>query len=190
MRSFFYCAVLMAIAIPVQANDKKKPDGVPPVERGEEHKVLQSLVGVWDAKVKLLIDPKKPIESTGAMTRKMILGGNFLQESYQGNFFGQKFEGLGIIGYDMVKEKFVNTWCDNRSTSIMILHGTYDSRKKIFTQVGEDYDATAMKALKVRDVLKIVSADEQVLEMYRTPKGGMEFKLMEITFTRQKGGKR
>src|SRR5262245_58965075 len=69
-----------AIAIPVGAGDKKKDDGPGKVERGEEHKVLESLVGAFDADVKVYFpDPTKPHMTKGVMTRTMILGGNFLQ---------------------------------------------------------------------------------------------------------------
>ncbi|MBM3994473.1 MAG: DUF1579 domain-containing protein [Planctomycetes bacterium] len=166
---------------------KKKETNLPAVERGPEHRVLESLVGAFDAKVKFFINPDKPMESTGTMTRKMILGGNYLQESFQGDFLGKKFEGLGAIGYDAVKKQFVNTWCDSMSTNILILHGTYDPDKKTFTQKGDDYDVNTKKKMKARDVLTIISADVQTLSMYRHPEGATEeFKVMDITFTRKK----
>src|SRR5438445_6430837 len=97
-----FAAIAFALAMPATAGDKKKEGGGPPQpERGPEHKVLESLVGVFDAKVRLFVDPKAPAqESKGVMTRKMILGGNFLQESYKGEFFGKPFTGLGIVGFD------------------------------------------------------------------------------------------
>jgi hypothetical protein len=40
---------------------------------------------------------------------------------------------------------------------------------------------------KIRDVLRMVSDDQQVFEMFHTPKtSGKEMKVMEITFTRTK----
>src|SRR5438067_2422678 len=104
MSRFFTVALLafFAAILPASAGGEKKKDagGFPPVERGPEHKVLESLVGTWDAKVKLYLDPKKPMESAGVMNRSMILGGNFLQESFKGEFIGKNFAGLGIIGFD------------------------------------------------------------------------------------------
>src|SRR5687767_10071344 len=85
---------MLSLAAATSAGDKKKDDKkdvgpIGKVELGPEHKVLESLVGAWEAKVKMFIDPKKPaMESTGTMTRKMVLGGNYLQESYQGDIFG------------------------------------------------------------------------------------------------------
>jgi hypothetical protein len=89
-------AGLLAIfsAAPCCGGDKKKDDIViPPVKLGPEHEFLASLVGAYDANVKFFMDPAKPpAESTGVMTRKLILDGNFLQESYR-LFFRQTFRG-------------------------------------------------------------------------------------------------
>jgi hypothetical protein len=189
-RIFTYALlVLFAIILPASAGaDKKKDLGTfPPVERGPEHKVLESLVGTWDAKVKLYLDPKKPMESAGVMTRSMILGGNFLQESFKGEFIGKNFAGLGIIGFDANKKKFVTNWCDSMSTSMTTTHGTYDPIKKTLTSLGEEFDGNTKKQIKVRDVLRIINADEHILEMYRQPDGvPEEFKVMEVAYKRRK----
>jgi hypothetical protein len=178
---------LPSLARPANVTDKKKDQEFPPVERGLEHKVLESLVGTWDASIKFYVSPEKPLESKGVMTRTMILGGNFLQESFTGEFVGKKFAGQGVIGYDYNKEKFVTTWCDSRSTSIVITHGDFDSRKKTLTSIGEDFDHNTKRKMKVRDVLRVISADEQILEMYRHPAGEREeYKIMQVRYTRRK----
>jgi hypothetical protein len=125
------------------------------------------------------------------MTRTMILGGNFLQESFQGEFAGKNFAGLGIIGYDYNKDKFTTTWHDTMNTSMTLTHGSFDSRKKTLTSTGEDFEPNTKKLMKVRDVLRIISADEQILEMYRRPAGEKEdYKIMEVHFTRRKADKK
>ena len=179
------------LAAPSGAGDKKKEAGAPPaVERGPEHKLLESFVGTWDAKVKYYINPAKPLESSGVMTRTMILDGNYLQESFKGEFVGKSFAGLAIIGYDYNKDKFMTTWCDSMSTSMRITRGRYDAKKKAIVSIGEEFEPNSKKMMKVRDVLKIISADEQVLEMYGLPDGAeKEFKMMEVHYTRRKPAK-
>ncbi len=120
------------------------------------------------------------------MTRQMILGGNFLQESYRGEFFGQTFTGLGVTGFDATKKKFVSNWCDSMSTSMTNMQGAYDPAKKTLITHGDDLTPGGKK-MKARDVLRIISADEQVLEMYRQPEGvPAEYKIMEVTYKRSK----
>jgi hypothetical protein len=156
---------------------------------GPEHKLLASLAGTYEAKVKAYFDPTKgPDESTGTMQRKMIMQGRFLQELYDGKAMGQPFYGMGIMGYDKLKKKYTSAWIDTMSTSIMTSLGTYDADKKTFTSVGEDVDPYTGKKMKLRDVFKIVSDKEQLLEMYRGPAEGegAEFKVLEIHYTRKK----
>jgi hypothetical protein len=186
--SLFTLLALIAAGTSTQAGDKKKDAGGPPkVERGAEHNFLQSLEGTFDAKVKYYTDPSKaPVETTGVMTRKMILGGNFLQETFKGEFFGSTFNGMGVVGYDANTKKYTNVWFDSMSTSMTQLHGSLDADKKIFTMVGDDIDPNTKKKMKARDVLKIIGADTQTFEMLRQPDGApAEIKVMEITYTRR-----
>jgi hypothetical protein len=122
------------------------------------------------------------------MTRKMIMGGRFLQERYEGKAMGQPFSGMGLMGYDKLKKKYTSVWIDTMSTSIMESRGTYDAEHKTFTNEGEDVDPYTGKKMKSRDTLKIVSAKEQLLEMYRSPAEGegKEMKVLEIRYVRKK----
>jgi hypothetical protein len=169
----------------ISAGDKKKP--VPPaIERGPEYKVLEALVGTYDAKVKVLLDPQKPQESTAVMKRTMILDGLFLQESYQGKFFGKAFTGTGLIGWDPTKKRYTNAWCDNFNPVMTVLQGTWDAEKKTMTMVGDDYAPALKKKMKARDVLKVISADEQFFAMFRQAEGSdKEMCVMEITYKRR-----
>jgi hypothetical protein len=180
--------LIAAVAVPAGAGDKKKETGsASKLELGPEHKLLESLVGTFDADVKVYyFDSTKPKSSKGVLTRQMILGGNFLEEKFAGEFFGSKFTGLGIVGFDQNKKKFVTTWCDSMSTSLMLTEGTYDADKKTLINLGEDIEPNTKKKMKTRDVLKIISPDAQTFEMFRLPDGEkLESKVMEIRYTRK-----
>jgi hypothetical protein len=155
---------------------------------GPEHKLLASLAGTYDAKVKAYFDPSKPPdESAGTMERKMIMGGRFLQERYEGKAAGQQFFGMGIMGYDKQKKKYTSVWIDTMTTSMMQSQGTYDPDTKTFTDHSEDIDPYTGKKMKSRTVFRIVNEKEQLMEMYRQPaEGGTEVKALEIHYTRRK----
>jgi uncharacterized protein DUF1579 len=123
------------------------------------------------------------------MVRKMIMDGRYLHEDFKGEFLGMKFMGKGVTGYDVNKKKFVRAWIDNFGTGISTSTGTYDKENKTFTYKGEEDIPEMGGKVKTRDVLKLVSADEETFEMFRTPlkegKEGKEFKVMEITYTRK-----
>jgi hypothetical protein len=158
-----------------------------PPQPGPEHKVLDPLVGTWNAKVKFWMDPSKPPqESEGVMKRQWIMDGRFIQEKYEGKAFGSTFQGMGLTGYDPLKKKYVGTWIDSLSCAIMIVHGDYDAKTKTLTSYSDDIDPYTGIKMKSRDVFRFVDDDHQVMEMYRTPEKGEEKKVMEIHYTRVK----
>jgi hypothetical protein len=163
----------------------KKDKGPPPPPPGPEHKLLKDLAGTFETAVTFFADGKK-IESKGVMKRQMILDGRILHEDYEGTVGGQPFKGLGMTGYDPHKKKYTSVWADSMTNSIMTSEGTYDEKAKTYHYSGEDVDPYTGKKLKVRDELKVVSPDEQLLEMYRQPAGGKEFKMLEIRYVRKK----
>ncbi len=170
----------------VDGGEKKKDEPFAPAKPGPEHKLLAQLDGTWIAKAKM-ITPGGSMESTGVLTRKTIMDGLYVQESYQGDIAGSKFKGMGVLGYDTTKKKYCTAWIDNFGTGIMTTEGTYDAATKTWTYLGEEYSVAVGGQMKTRDVLTIVSDDEERFEMYRTPlKEGKEFKVMEITYTRKK----
>ncbi|MEO8192100.1 MAG: DUF1579 family protein, partial [Acidobacteriota bacterium] len=91
---------------------------------GENHKKLEAFVGTFDVKVKMWEKPgAAPQESAGTSEGKMVLGGRYVHEDFQGTFMGQPFTGMGMTGYDNVQNKFVSTWADTMSTGIMTSTG-------------------------------------------------------------------
>src|SRR5438874_365359 len=176
-------AIGVGFALSASAPAQDKKDGPP--QPGAEHKLFAKLEGTWSTKVKSWNEPgKPPEESTGTMVRKMVLDGRYLEEHYSGIAAGKAFKGQGIFGYDLELKKYFMTWIDNFGTGVMISYGTYDPRTKAWSFLSEE-DGPDGK-LKIRDVLRMVSDDVAMFEMFRTPPKAKEFKIMEITYTRKK----
>jgi hypothetical protein len=182
--SLFTLIVAGSLCAALRAGEKKGPPEPPPP--APEHKLLKDLVGTFNADVTIYVGSDQKMESKGTMTRQLILDGRFLQESYDGTFAGKPFKGMGLTGYDTNKKKYVGVWVDSVSNAMMTSEGTYDAKTKTYHFSGDDLDPFSGKPMKARDVLKVVSADEQVMEMYRQPAGEKEFKMMEIRYTRKK----
>lgn len=179
-------AVFLApLSLPAQ-DKKEQPD---PNAPGPEHKVLERLTGTYAAKVKAYFEPgKPPEESTGLMKRRMLMDGRYLQEEYEGKIGPESFSGMGLVGFDKIKKKYVVTWIDSMSTGFMSSEGTYDAAKKTLTYISEDIDPNTGKKMKGRDVLRMDSDDQQTFEMYRQTMDDAtkEFKVLEIIYTRKK----
>ena len=151
-------------------------------EPSTEHEFLERLVGTWNAKTRFWMVPDAaPIESAGVSTNEMILGGRFLQSKFVGEMFGP-FEGVGIDGFDRLKQEYVSTWMDNKGTTIMSFNGQVEGnvRTLMMDLVRPDGEKSTMKW-----VTTIVGQDEHKAEGYEAAAGGDFRKTMEIVYTRQ-----
>ena len=154
---------------------------------GEPHKLLARLEGTWTTRVRSWGDPDSPPqESTGTAERKLILDGHYLREEYRGDMMGIPFVGISLVGYNNHTKKYESTWCDSMSTAIFKFEGTASKDGRIITQECTFDDPVRGPALW-RTVTRIKDDNTTEFEMYLTPKGKKEEKMMEMTYTRKEG---
>jgi hypothetical protein len=152
---------------------------------GEPHKLLSKLEGSWTTRTKSWMEPDKPaVETTGTCEQKVILDGRYLQQVYTGDMLGETFTGINLLGYDNHTKKYVSAWVDSMSTGIYYFEGTADADGKTITQESR-YDDPVKGPTVWRSVTRIKDDNTLEYEMYLTPKGGKEEKMMEMTVTRK-----
>jgi hypothetical protein len=153
---------------------------------GEQHKLLQKMVGKWTLSMKSWMAPNQPpTESTGTAECKSLLGDRFVQTTVTSSFMGKPFNGIGTTGYDKAKKKFVGTWIDSMSTGFMHSEGTPDASGKVITTQAVATDPVTGKESRMRIVEKWES-DDKLVEEFFEKRGGKEAKTMEITYSRAK----
>ena len=174
----FALAALAALTTPLFAQEPQKP--------GPEHQRLMAEVGTWDAVVVMMSEDGKP-ETSKAVSEITAVGGFWVVDDFKGSMEGEAFHGHGTTGYDPAKGKYVGTWIDSSSPSVMIMEGTYDAAKKTLTMSG--IGQMDGKPVMHRMVTTEKDANTRVLEMFLPGPDGKEMKIMTITYTRrvQKG---
>lgn len=154
---------------------------------GAPHKALEGLAGTWDVKSKVWMAPGAPPEETaGTAENRMILGGRYLEQRYEGTAMGQPFHGIGTTAFDNYKKKFVATWVDSMGTGIMVTTGTFDKAGKAITSWGTMDDPALKKTTKVKTVVTILDADHHTYESWYGGPDGKMVKSLEIRFARKK----
>ncbi len=154
---------------------------------GENHKKLEAFVGTFDVKVKTWEKPgAAPQESAGTSEGKMVLGGRYVHEDFQGTFMGQPFTGMGMTGYDNVQKKFVSTWADTMSTGIMTSTGKANASGNGMDMSGSMADPVTGKMMTVQQKVEIADNDHHRFEMWGPAPDGKNFKMLEIEYTRRK----
>lgn len=153
---------------------------------GEHHKFLAAFAGEWEGTAKMWMDPAgTPIESPTSCVSKMEMDGRYLYSHYTGDMMGQKFKGVGIIGYNNTTKEFETSWIDNMGTGVETSTGKCSADGKEFTFTGQMTEPMAGKKIASREVMKWTNADTFVNEFYMPGPDGKEMKAMEITLHRK-----
>lgn len=151
---------------------------------GEAHRKLEPFVGEWNVTMRSWMAPgQNPTESTGSATSRWILGGRWLQQEYTGDFMGQPFHGIALTGYDNIRKRYVGTWMDNMSTSLMTTYPTFDGN--VMRASGTMDDPMTGQEMPFEEVITIVSENEHRMEMFGPGPDGTMFRTMEIVYRRK-----
>ncbi len=152
---------------------------------GEPHRLLAKLEGSWTTRSRGWLEPDKPPqESSGTCEQRMILDGHYLRQEYAGDMMGMPFTGISILGYNNHTKKYESIWIDSMSTAVYYFVGTASANGRTITQKCS-YDDPVRGPSVWRTVTRIKDDNVVEFEMYLTPKGKKEEKMMEMTMTRR-----
>ncbi|MBE7171563.1 MAG: DUF1579 domain-containing protein [Williamsia sp.] len=153
---------------------------------GKEQAMLAKANGSWKAETTMWMSPDAPpTKATGMVTNKMIMGGRYQQMTFKGNMMGAPFEGISTTGYDMARKVWTSSWIDNMSTGIINMDGSWDEATKTVTYTGKMLCPANGKMCDMKQVMKIVDDNTQLMEMYGPDmKTGKQFKNMEMKLTK------
>ena len=198
LKVFLAAAALVVCSHTIWADDKPKKEpwaketaameammkaGTP----GDAHNRLWSMVGSWDTKVTMWMQPGAPPQvSSGTSENRWVLDGRWLEQRYSGNFMNMPFNGIGYTGYDNIKKQYMGTWMDNMSTSVMISNGTTSSAANTYEFTSTVDDPMTGKSAPMKEKVTVVDADHHMMEMWGPAPDGTMYKMMQIDYTRKK----
>ena len=146
----------------------------------EHHAHLAESIGDWKVAGKFWMEPgQPPMETEGTSKITSILGGRYVQHEYDSSFMGSPFQGVGIDGYDTVKQAYVSIWVDSMSTGVMVMEGQREGQ--VTTAYGECPGMNG--ALRKLKSVSETTDEGMVFSMYDEVEGDW-FKSMELTYTR------
>lgn len=179
--------------------EEPKPTGMPEMtpedlERmnramtpGENHALLAQMAGEWSYKSTAWMAPgAAAMTSAGTASKKMSLGGRYLEEVQVGNFMGMPFEGHALTAYDNVAKVFKGTWIDNFGTGIIVVSGQKSPDGKAIELRGDYVNPMTGLKEEIRLVTRVLDADTHSFEYFSKAPGQEEFKGVEIVYSRQK----
>ena len=153
----------------------------------EGHKALEPFVGTWTYTAQWWVSPNTiPEAMTGTTTNSLIFGGRFLQQTFRGEAQGYPpFDGLGLTGYDNIRQEYQSVWLDNMGTGLMTSTGQFDAATQTMTETGDfSCPMTGEAHRKFRAVWKTIDPTHNSYTSYSFTPDGTEFKSMEILYTK------
>jgi hypothetical protein len=154
---------------------------------GEGHRLLDGMVGTWDAKVSMWMDPSQPPQvSNGTSENSWVLGNREVMEKFSGTFMGMPFSGVGYTGYDNMKKQYWGMWMDTMSTAPMTSTGKTDDGGKTWSFNSSMPDPMSGKDAPVTQKVTITDKDHHTVEMWTPGPDGKLFKMMQIEYSRKK----
>lgn len=152
---------------------------------GDVHAELAKSVGSWTAAGSMWMAPGAPaMPMTADVEIEMILGGRYLKQSWDSSFMGEPFQGLMIMGYDILNEQYTAIWMDSMGTSMSVSHG-HETEDGAVALQGTMRDLMTPGGRPYRSVSKVNDDGTFSFEMYDSLPDGGEFKVMEATYTRK-----
>jgi len=178
----------------MMAGMKKWMDSMQP---GKHHETLNQFVGTWNTVTRMwMAGPGgPPSESKGVSEVKWVLGKRWLLEEHKGEMLmpdpsgamkNIPYEGIGMWGYDNIRNMYIGTWANTAGTNLQVMSAAADPSGKVFRFYGEmDEPMLDIYGRMVKYENKIISGDKHVLTIYDLAAGD-DYKVVEIEYNRKK----
>ena len=125
----------------------------------ENHHFLAKYAGDWKVEVTYWMAPgEPPTKSTATFKGEMMLDGRYLEMTFNGFMLGRPFNGIQLVGFDNMEQKYNTLWIDNTSTNFFITKGTREG--KVLSETGEWPDPVTGAVVPVKARTTWISDDE------------------------------
>ncbi len=156
------------------------------MEPGEGQNKLNFLVGKFDVRVFIWLDPAKPpIESRAVSVGSWVLGHRYIQQMLSGFVMGEAWNGIGYAGYDNLANQYVACYMDTGSTGMEWYTGGMAPDGKSAILKATIIDAMTLKPSNLEMRLSIGADGDHITELWQSDASGKMNKIMELQYRRQ-----
>jgi len=154
---------------------------------GDYQKRLEPMIGSFDVRVLIWVDPSKPpIESSASAVSVWVLGNRFVQTMLVGGPSADAFNAIGYIGYDNAAKHYQAAWMDDGSTAMTLYTGGFSADGKSATVKASIINASTGKPTPLELRMSLGANGGHVTQLWGMGLGTKMFKMMELQYTRTK----
>ena len=154
---------------------------------GPHHERLGSLIGSWDLRGRWRATPDGEwVEFEAVAEREWLYDGRYVRETVVSDWGGEAFEATAFLGYDNVREEYVQVWLENASTGVQVSTGKADPAGSTITLEGVNSNAmTGEKDVWQRSVMTFAEPDRTVYAGFARDAGGAQFQSLSMVADRR-----
>jgi hypothetical protein len=155
---------------------------------GAAHRELERFLGEWDTVTRVWLEPggEPYAESAGTASHRWLEEGRWLALESEGSVMEIPHHGFGMLGYDNFKQKYVGSFVDNITTSIVTMEGSWEDAGttplRLFGTVDEPLTGEHDRAVSY--TFSFSGADSLTLRVFDLPRGP-ESLVLEVGFSRK-----
>ncbi len=154
---------------------------------GDYQKRLEPMVGSFDVRVLIWVDPSQPpIETTASAVSTWVLGNRFVQTMLVGGASADAFNAIGYIGYDNAARHYQAAWMDDGSTAMTLYRGGFSADGKSATVKASVTNMSTGKPTPLELRMSLGANGSHVTQLWGMGLGTKMFKMMELQYTRTK----
>lgn len=155
--------------------------------QAKDHLWLKQLVGKWDAKFKMYMQPDQPpSESTGTDSIR-VLGDLWIIAETKTTMMGAPYNGILSLGYNPQKKNFHGTWIDSFGGCLWIYKGTLNDAGDTLTLETEGPSLEAPgKTARYKEIIQITGKDSRTFTSSFETEDGKWKKILTIEYRRKK----
>ena len=146
---------------------------------------FKKYAGDWTADIIMWMGANEPpMKDEVQVHIEMKMNDLFLASQYKGTVMATPYEGLGILGYDLQRNLYVNSFIDNMNSGIQYTEGTSGDNGKTIELHGKVFDGNSQQEVPLREVVTFADDNHEKIEFFATT-NGTETKTMEIDLVRR-----
>jgi uncharacterized protein DUF1579 len=186
MRKFAISGIAIGLLVCGVLAQSPEPTSAP--TKVKDHEWLKQLVGEWDIKFKIYMQPDQPpVESAGTDSVR-ALGGHWIIAETKTKMMGAPYHGILTLGYNALKKSFNGTWIDSFGGQLWVYKGTLSDAGDTLTLETEGPSLTQGpdKTARYKEVIQIKDKDSRTFTSSTETEDGKWMKILTIEYRRKK----
>jgi len=148
---------------------------------------LKQLVGEWDIKFKMNMQPDQPPMESAGTDSVRALGGHWIIAEIKTTMMGAPYNGILSLGYDPLKKHFNGTWIDSFGGYLWVYKGTLnDAGDTLTLETNGPSILSPDKTARYKEVIQITDKDNRTFTSSIETDDGKWTKILTIEYHRKK----